>query len=530
MKTFARKSLARTALLTMSATAVLGLAAPAGVSAHPLGNFTINVYNGLTVAPDWVHLDRVVDMAELPSVGARRDIDADRDGVASDAEAAAWASNACAAAPADMTLSVAGRPLTPRPETAGISFAAGQAGLSTLRLVCGYSTPVEALTAPAQVEFRDASYPSRAGWRELVVVGAGGVISGPADITASASTSSRLLSYPDDTGAALPQQTAVGFSFTASSSVPAPAMPLIEDAVPLGSAPADVVFETASPAALPGGSSDLPAQIGELIQASDLSPLALLIAVAVAAAVGAFHAATPGHGKTLMAAYLVGSRGTVRDALGLGLTVTVAHTVGVLALGAVVLIAGAALPSERLLPVLGVGSGLIVTVLGASMLLQRVRARRHDHEHDHAHDHAHAHADDHHHGDAPAAAPDGWHSHGARGHTHLPQSDGPLRRRNLVALGLVGGLVPSASAILILVGSIAAGRPALGMLLTVAFGLGMATVLVGVGVLLVKARSLVERVPSPRLGRAVAYAPLASAVVFLVVGAAVTLQSGLQLQ
>jgi ABC-type nickel/cobalt efflux system permease component RcnA len=513
------RTTARLALLALCATTLLSLATPAAVSAHPLGNFTINVYNGITVATDRIHLDRVVDMAELPSVTARREIDTDRDAVLSDAEAAAWAERQCAAAPREMTLVLAGRPLELVSDTVGITFPAGQAGLSTLRLVCGYAASLAATAASTPVEFRDETYASRAGWRELVVAAAGVSVTGAEEFAAS--SSGRLLAYPANTGAALPQQSAAAFSFTASSSVPASALPVIGDAVPLGSAPADVVMDAMSPAALPGA-SDLPTQIGALIQASDLSPVALLIALAVAAGVGAFHAATPGHGKTLMAAYLVGSRGTVRDALGLGLTVTVAHTVGVFALGAIVLIAGAALPSERLLPILGLVSGLIVTVLGASMLLQRIRSRRHHGAADHEQEHGHAHAHD----DEQA----GWHSHGAVRHTHLPASDGPLRRRNLLALGLVGGLVPSASAILILVGSIAAGRPVLGMILTVAFGAGMAAVLVGVGVLLVKARSFVDRIPNPGLGRTLAYAPLVSAIVFLVLGAAITVQAGLEIR
>jgi ABC-type nickel/cobalt efflux system permease component RcnA len=256
---------------------------------------------------------------------------------------------------------------------------------------------------------------------------------------------------------------------------------------------------------------------------------AVLLALGLAALVGALHAATPGHGKTLMAAYLVGSRGTVRHALGLGLTVTLSHTVGVLALGGIVVVAGAAIPSERLLPMLGLASGIVVTGLGIAFLAQRLVAARRErdhkvahelgHEHDHELEHDHSHA----HGDLE-------HSHGLIRHTHLPASDGPLRCRNLVALGLVGGLVPSASAILILVGSIAAGRPAFGMVLTLAFGAGMAAVLVGVGVLLVRFRSLVERVPSRSFGRALAYAPLVTALVFVVVGLAITLQSGAQLQ
>jgi nickel/cobalt transporter (NicO) family protein len=169
---------------------------------------------------------------------------------------------------------------------------------------------------------------------------------------------------------------------------------------------------------------------------------------------------------------------------------------------------------------LGLASGLVVTVMGVIFLAQRVAAARRDSEHELEHHHAHQASHDH----------QLEHSHGLVRHSHLPATEGPLRRRNLIALGLVGGLVPSASAILILVGSIAAGRPAFGMVLTLAFGAGMAAVLVGVGVLLVRARTFVERVPSANLRRVLAYAPLVTALVFVVVGVAITVQSGAQLQ
>jgi ABC-type nickel/cobalt efflux system permease component RcnA len=297
------------------------------------------------------------------------------------------------------------------------------------------------------------------------------------------------------------------------------------------------------PAALRGGIAEVPSQITDIIQARDLTLPAILVSLVVAAGVGAVHAASPGHGKTLMAAYLVGTRGTVRHALALGLTVTVSHTIGVLILGGIVLFAGAVIPSERLFPILGLTSGLIVTVLGLGLLRERVREHRerlsahdahdqpHDLDHDHAHDggDAHTHGHDHTHSDEGPAG--GWHSHGLVRHTHLPPGDDAVRWRNIVALGLVGGLVPSASAILILVGSIAAGRPAYGMVLTLAFGIGMAVVLVGVGVLLVRARGVIERWPrADHLGTLFARLPVITALVFVVAGAVITVQAGMQLQ
>lgn len=517
---------------------LLGLAMPAITSAHPLGNFTINRYNGLTVSPTWTHIDRVVDMAELPTVTARQEMDANRDGDVTNAEGATWADDTCRSMTSDLSLSIGGRVTALTAIGLGLTFAPGQAGLDTLRLVCSYRADYAALSAASTVEFRDNSFSTRQGWREIVVAAAGVDLAG-ADAFA-VGTSDRLHAYPVGTGGAIRAQSTADFSVTPNATAVSVGLPHVEDAVALGSPPDVVVGRSSAVAVVPGGVGDLPSEITSLLQANDLSIPAILVAVLLAALIGAFHAATPGHGKTLMAAYLVGSRGTVRHALGLGLTVTFAHTVGVFTLGAIVLVAGAALPSERLIPILGLASGVVVTVLGVIFLAQRLRAARLAQEHDQAHahgpEHGHEHKDahehhdhDHGHGHEPDAS-SLEHSHGLIRHSHLPQEQGPLRRRNLVALGLVGGLVPSASAILILVGSIAAGRPAFGMLLTVAFGAGMAAVLVGVGVLLVRARSLVERLPSRSLGRALTYAPLVTALVFVIVGVAITVQSGTQLQ
>lgn len=506
-----RRRRARLSAVAGLAMTLFCLALPAAASGHPLGNFTINRYDGLTVSPTWTYIDHVVDMAELPTVQARQEMDANRDADVSNAEGVAWAEGTCRSAAADLSLTIGGRQAKLVPLGLGLAFAPGQAGLDTLRLVCTYRADYPAISAASDIEFRDGTFSARQGWREIVVGGQGVELIG-ADAFA-AGTSNRLRRYPTDAGGAIRAQSMATFAVAPGTGTALVALPQVDDAVALGS-PADaVVGRSSSVAVVPGGVADLPSELTRVIGAGDLSIPAILVAVLLAALVGAFHAATPGHGKTLMAAYLVGSRGTVRHALGLGLTVTLAHTLGVFALGVVVLLAGAALPSERLLPLLGLVSGVVVTALGVIFLAQRLGHQR---AHTSGHDHEHANSLE--------------HSHGVVRHSHLPEQEGPLRRRNLVALGLVGGLVPSASAILILIGSIAAGKPAFGMVLTVAFGAGMAAVLVGVGVLLIRARSLVERLPSRGLSRALAFAPLATALVFVAVGVAITIQAGAQLQ
>jgi ABC-type nickel/cobalt efflux system permease component RcnA len=260
---------------------------------------------------------------------------------------------------------------------------------------------------------------------------------------------------------------------------------------------------TTSPAAVPGGADALP----DVLRRAPVDPPFALVSLVVAAALGAGHALTPGHGKTLMAAYLVGVRGTRRHALGLGLTVSVTHTIGILVLAMVVLAAESALPADlvvRVAPVVAAGS---IVVVGSWMLLGELRRRSatrrsastapdHDHAHrhadDHAHDHRHAHDHDHDHVHAPGSEP---HSHGLVTHRHVPVGDGPMRWRSLALLGLAGGLIPSANALLILLGTIAAGRPAWGVVLVGAFGLGMAGVMAGLGLVVVQARSLLDRAP-----------------------------------
>jgi nickel/cobalt transporter (NicO) family protein len=229
----------------------------------------------------------------------------------------------------------------------------------------------------------------------------------------------------------------------------------------------------------------------------------LLLAVGL----GAAHAVAPGHGKTVMAAYLVGLRGTLRQAATIGATVTVTHTAGVLILG-LVLSTSRAIASERVYPWLGLGSGLLLAAVGVGLLVRARTGHHHPHPHGHGHDH------DHHH-----------HDHGADGR--------PLGRRGLVALGLAGGLVPSPSAVVVLLGGIALGQAWFGVALVVAYGLGMAATLTGVGLLLAHLRTRMDRrlrLPTgsllARVGRLL---PAVTASVIVVVGLTLAASGAAQL-
>jgi ABC-type nickel/cobalt efflux system permease component RcnA len=260
-------------------------------------------------------------------------------------------------------------------------------------------------------------------------------------------------------------------------------------------------------AAVPGG---LEADLPSIFRTSDLTPLVLLVSLLTAAALGAGHALTPGHGKTLMAAYLIGTRGTARHAVGLGLSVSLSHTAGILVLAAVVLGAADVLPPDLVVRAAPVVAALSIVAIGGWMLLGEWRRRRAAGAAARAHEHAHVHGHEHEHDDALE------HAHGGIRHTHAPAHGTTVTWRSLFALGLAGGLIPSTSALLILLGAIAAGRPAFGLVLVVAFGLGMAAVMGGIGVALVLARERLERLPTGRrLAGITTAVPLVAAVLVL---------------
>ncbi len=198
----------------------------------------------------------------------------------------------------------------------------------------------------------------------------------------------------------------------------------------------------------------------------DPSPLVILLAILMATLLGAAHAALPGHGKTVMALYMAGRQGRRRDAVIVGGTVTLTHTAGVLVLG-IATSAVAGLAAESVLKWLGIGSGVLITIVGIGLLFNGLR---HRHAHHHAHQHGHPH--DHHH-------------HGKTHHHHHHHHDG---RRNLTVLGIAGGLVPSPTALVVLLGAAALGRLWLGIVLILFYGLGMAATLTAAGLLLLRIR------------------------------------------
>ena len=392
------------------AAAAFGLVAilllPALVVAHPLGNFTINHYAGLRIEADRILLDIVIDQAEIPTFQARLLLDTDGDGELSDPETDAGRVAACADLAGSLELRVDDIAQTLSMTEAGLTFPPGAGGLSTMRSVCGFAALMAApLDAAVRVTFVDRSFNERLGWREIVVAGSGVFVAAAEGELRSSSPSNRLTAYPTDLLAQVLADSQVTVVATPGGPALAPldiadalALPGADDLVAASAAPnaagGSSVSEAPGPratngsAAVPGGVSvgELPA----IFRTADLTPVVLLISVLTAAALGAGHALTPGHGKTLMAAYLVGTRGTPVHAAGLGLSVALSHTLGILALAGLVVGAQGILPPDVVVRTAPVVAAISIVAIGGWMLLGEGRRRRGARAAAAAHDRAHA--------------------------------------------------------------------------------------------------------------------------------------------
>lgn len=225
---------------------------------------------------------------------------------------------------------------------------------------------------------------------------------------------------------------------------------------------------------------------------------------------GAVHAMSPGHGKTLVGAYLVGSRATPKHAVFLGLTTTLTHTVGVFTLGLLTLFASRYIVAESLYPWLNLISGVIVIIIGVNLLIRRLPHTHHHHEHHHHHHHhSHHHEHEHH-------------------HHHLPPENTPITWHSLIALGVSGGIVPCPSAMVLLLSAIATGHIGFGLILVLSFSLGLAGVLTAIGLLLVYCKNRFEKLPKTSLY--FRFIPIASAICICLIGVGISLQAFIQTQ
>ena len=464
------KALVRLSAVAGLVVTLLAVGPTAPASAHPLGNFTINLYSGITVVPGEARVAYVLDMAEIPTFQEMPRIDTDGNGTANASERAAWASAKAAQLVRGVALTVDGQPVHLRVASSSMTFRPGQAGLPILRLEATFMGTIDRRGA---VEFRDTNYEGRIGWREITAVGANGEALKGSSVP-SASISDELLSYPKALLSSPLHVTSASFAFQPGHSA----------------APVNVRSNAsdARPGVTGGAFSDLVARSG-------LSLPIMLLSLLLALGFGALHALGPGHGKTITAAYLVGAGGRARQALAAGVAVSAMHTASVLAVGLIVLSAEQIFPPEKIYPWLGLLSGVVVVGLGAVLLIRRLRDGR-AHVHSHHHDH------------------------------EIRSVRSPLSKKGLAALAAAGGLLPSPTAVIVLLAAVALHRVAFGLALIVAFSVGLAAALTGVGIVAVRARDLVSRKMHGRFARLM---PVGSASVILAAGAILLVRGAVQL-
>jgi ABC-type nickel/cobalt efflux system permease component RcnA len=425
--------------LVLVVCAAAALAVPAAASAHPLGNFTINRFSRVEMSGPRLYVRYVLDLAEIPTFQAGK------------IDGATYARRIAHG----VSLTLDGRRARLSPVGHALAHPRGAGGLETTRLEVVLRGP--RLTRPMTVHYSDGNYAGRIGWKEVVVGDA-------------PSRSHELRAYPSDLLASPLDVTAVTARLSPRDGREVP--PLLSSG-PALRAP-DRVADSA---------------FARLIGRDRLGAWVVLASLGLALFWGAAHALSPGHGKSIVTAYLVGRRGTARHAALLGLVVTVTHTVGVFALGLVTLLLSRFVVPDDLYPWLNLASGLLVVSIGAAVLRGRWRHRR-AHEHHH-HDHHHH---DHH--------------------------DGDLGVRSLLAVGVSGGLLPCPSALVVLLGAIALHRLAFGLALIVAFSAGLALTITGVGLVAVVAKGAFARIGVG--GRVAAALPAISAAVIVAAGAAMT--------
>ena len=421
--------------------AVAALVLPVAAAAHPLGNFTVNRFSRIDVAGPRVYVHYVLDLAEIPTFQAGK------------VDARTYARRIAQGA----RLTVNGRPAQLVPVETALAQPAGAGGLKTTRFEVVLRGP--ALDRPSEIAYRDTNYSDRIGWKEIVVGDA-------------PSRSRELRAYPSDLLSSPLDVTTVRTRLVPGSDP--------------GTRPR-VTGGTAAQA--PDRAAD--SGFAALVNRGQLGFWVIVGSLGAALFWGMAHALSPGHGKAIVTAYLVGQRGTPRHAALLGLIVTVTHTIGVFALGLVTLLLSRFIVPDDLYPWLNLVAGLLVVGIGVAVLRARWKHRRaHAHGHEHHHHHHHAH---------------------------------DLSRRSLIAVGVSGGLLPCPSALVVLLAAISLHRVAFGMLLVVAFSIGLALTITGIGLAVVLARGAFRRFTLD--GRVVSLLPTASALVIVAVGLGMTLHA-----
>jgi ABC-type nickel/cobalt efflux system permease component RcnA len=418
------------------------LAAPAG--AHPLGNFSVNHVAEVSVSADRLDVRYLLDQAEIPTFQERGVSVAER------------AARKRAEVLRRLRVVADGRAVRLEAGEPKLVLRRGAGGLKTTRFELALSARVQA----RRVDVRDDTFRGRVGWHAIVArPGAGTAVRSSVPAT---DPTRGLTRYPKDALSSPAEIRTARFDVEAGSGV-----------------------VTGADATESGGEGKAEDGFAGLFEDAASGEGVLLLLLFAAFGWGAVHALSPGHGKAMVAAYLVGTRGTAKHAAALGATVTVTHTAGVLVLGVVALSLSAFVLPEQLYPWLSLASGLMVVGVGAAVLRKRARRRKHHHHH--------------HHG---------------------PED---LTARGILAMGASAGLIPCPSALVVLLGAVAQHELALGLLMIVAFSLGLAATLTALGIAVVRATSL------PMPGRISAVLPTLSAIAIVGVGMTLTVQAAGQL-
>jgi nickel/cobalt exporter len=511
----------RKPLFFLSLLAVSLLLGPRSL-AHPMGNFSVNHYSKISLERDGITISYIIDLAEIPTYQELQQGNVTPD--VADQAVTRFIGQRGAQLVRGLSLLVDGKRLPLRLMSSQVIFPPGAGGLPTMKMGFVYSAAYPPDHKSGSLQYADDNYPGHAGWKEIVAVAS------PAATFISSSVpqtdrSAGLTNYPTDLLNSPPQQLSAAIQFhypipletSRKSSLKAEAVRTRSLRPSPSHAKHDVATgpmvatSTATPAPLhlEANQQATPrSAFTELITARRLDFWFLITAAFIAFGLGALHALEPGHGKTIVAAYLVGSRGTARHALLLGLIVTVSHTAGVFALGAITLYASRYIVPEQLYPWLGVFSGLTIAGLGGYMFLRRWSGLDLDHSHTAGQFHGHWFSSN----KRPAISPE-------------PEEPAkPISLYQLFALGITGGIIPCPAALVVLLSAFALHRIGLGFFLIITFSLGLAAVLIGFGMLMVYGRRFLGRlqVNGPLTTR---WLPVASAAFMTVLGAGIAVRA-----
>ena len=508
--------------------------------AHPMGNFSVNHYAKISVDTKSITILYLLDFAEIPTYQNIRQYHLTP--ANDDPSVAAYLAQQAKLLRDGITVEDGGKALHFECVSRQAIFAEGAGGLPTMKIGLTYRAAFTPSTSAHNISYADANYPGHTGWKEVVI----SVEEGASVVDSSVPSvdrSQELTNYPTDLLNSPPQTLSASFTLNPTPAANRATAPQSDSRLTRLAAPdqtpnrsmrhgvAKLIGETMqkqSPTQIlkqPESNASQLIRLQTNVQATPRNRFTQLIATQerpslwvflsaafIAAGLGSLHALEPGHGKTLVAAYLVGSRGKARHAVLLGLIVTASHTAGVYLLGVIALYASHYIVPEQLYPWLGGISGCTVAGLGAFLFLRHLTGESGEHTHDSREQHSH------------------WFSTLLRksSNTNSPTASGsrhdtPVSLGQLCALGITGGIVPCPAALVVLLSAFSLHRIGFGLFLITAFSLGLAAVLVIVGLGMVYAKQfLVRAKPADPFSR---YLPLVSSAFMVILGIGITISA-----